>query len=244
MLDDKEPNQEPPAKKAKKSDSLSVPQKSKKSTPVSVAKNKPQQEGKENQEKKGIRKFQEAWKKEFPWVEHDPEKDIMYCTLCRAYPNIADRTASLYKGCGTGGKYKKETIEKHSTSTKHQLCETRRQNETAPQNAPMQKAVTKLSKENESRMNALFTMAFFIAEEKMAFKKFPRMCLLQEKLGTDIGTMYRNEKACKAFVKSIAEVECQNLTEELQNARFFTVLADGSTDSAIMEQESVYTFRQ
>ena len=98
-----------------------------------------------------------------------------------------------------------------------------------PQEAPMQKIVCKLTKEKETRMKALFNTAFYVADEKLAFKKYPGLCNLQEKNGVDLGNMYRNDKACKSFVKNIAEVEEQNLVEELKCAQFFCVLADGST---------------
>lgn len=188
------------------------------------------------------RKFLESWKADFPWVEQDLEKDIMYCKLCRKYPSIAETKSSLFKGTGpgVGGQYKRETLEPHHTSSKHLLCETRIQNEKAPQEAPMQRIITKLTRENEARMNVLFDAAYYTADRRHAFKEFPYTCDLLEKEGVDVGNNYRNDRACKEFVKSIAQVEHNSLEEELNGARFLCVLADGSTDCAFIEQESVY----
>lgn len=57
----------------------------------------------------------------------------------------------------------------------------------------------------------------------------------------DLGPNYRNPKACKTFVSAIADTEWNEIRNELQGTRFFSVLADGSTDSEIIEQESVFS---
>ena len=218
------PQQEPPTKRAR------VQAASKLEASRKYEKTRPQ------------RKFQESWKKEFPWVEQDTENDVMFCVVCRAYPSIADKSSTLFKGAGpgNGGTYKKETLGIHHTNSAHLTCEKRQQNDKAPQDAPLQRIVTRLGKDKEARMNVLFDAAFYTANRRHAFREFPYTCDLLEKEGVDVGPMYRNDRACKAFVKSIAEVEQRSLEEELKDVRFLTVLADGSTDCAIIEQESVY----
>lgn len=36
---------------------------------------------KEKYEEKRVREFEQHWKDEYPWVEHDPVKDIMFCKV-------------------------------------------------------------------------------------------------------------------------------------------------------------------
>ena len=36
---------------------------------------------KEKYEEKRVREFKQHWKDEYPWVEHDPVKDIMFCKV-------------------------------------------------------------------------------------------------------------------------------------------------------------------
>jgi len=98
----------------------------------------------------------------------------------------------------------------------------------------------KLDQQTQSRMEILFNTAFYVASEGLAFKKFPGLLDLQEKNGLDTGIQYRTDKKCKEFVSSIASVERQRRLEEVHNARFLCVLADGSTDKSITEQEAVY----
>ena len=85
------------------------------------------QASKQNYEKSGNRKrpFLEHWKKEFEWVVHDQEKDHMYCKICRAYPDIANKRSALFTGCGGIGAYRRQPLATHNTSEEHILCQRR-----------------------------------------------------------------------------------------------------------------------
>ncbi|XP_052241384.1 zinc finger protein 862-like [Dreissena polymorpha] len=55
----------------------------------------------------------------------------------------------------------------------------------------------------------------------------------------DIGTNYHNEKRAKEFLMSIGEQLRVTKTRLIEKVRFLTVLADGSTDSSMTEQNTV-----
>ncbi|KAJ8318080.1 hypothetical protein KUTeg_003171 [Tegillarca granosa] len=89
------------------------------------------------------------------------------------------------------------------------------------------------------RASALFITAFYIAKENVSFSKLKNLCQLQVKNGVDLGTMYQNVDGCINMIKSIAATEKSKVSNDLVNkARFISVLADGSTDSAVIEQET------
>ena len=56
------------------------------------------EKAKKKYEESRIRKFQPTWKKEFPWVQFDEEKNEMFCIVCRKYPTVADKASRLYVG--------------------------------------------------------------------------------------------------------------------------------------------------
>jgi len=58
--------------------------------------------------------------------------------------------------------------------------------------------------------------------------------------GLDVGETYLNTNSAKSFVHFIAEEERGRMTKEYANAKFLAVLSDGSTDSAVVEEEIVY----
>ena len=55
-----------------------------------------------------------------------------------------------------------------------------------------------------------------------------------------MGDTYRNRKQAKNFVHFIALTERQQTVQEFNEARFVAILYDGSTDSAVTEEEIVY----
>ena len=63
---------------------------------------------------------------------------------------------------------------------------------------------------------------------------------LDEKKGLKVGKTYRNEVECRLFTKYIAKAEQIKLREELEETKFCSILSDGSTDTAVKEEELVY----
>ena len=72
-----------------------------------------------------IRKFQPTWKKEFPWVKIDAEKNEMFCIIvCRRYPAVADKASRLYVGInGLSATYfPRDSLVSHEKSHSHYFC--------------------------------------------------------------------------------------------------------------------------
>ena len=63
------------------------------------------------------------------------------------------------------------------------------------------------------------------------------LCELQERHGVDLGSAYKNEKACATFVDYISLQQQRMLVNLLARARFFSLQLDGSADSANIEDE-------
>lgn len=63
---------------------------------------------------------------------------------------------------------------------------------------------------------------------------------MQKVNGLNIGENYLNNVACREFINIIAKEIMDSTKIEINKARFISVLSDGSTDKAIIEQESVF----
>ena len=107
--------------------------------------------------------------------------------------------------------------------------------------APIAKALPKLPDDERTRLRHKFDIAYFVASEKIAFRKYPRICELELKHGVDLGTTYMNDVACKTFVHYIAEANRQELAGTLDKADFFSLLMDRSTDKGCCDNELVLT---
>ena len=60
----------------------------------------------------------------------------------------------------------------------------------------------------------------------------------------DVGTAYRNNNSGGVFIDYISESIAEELKQKLTKAHFYSVLVDGSTDSAISENEAVFVVKQ
>lgn len=109
-----------------------------------------------------------------------------------------------------------------------------------PIKAAVQRNVIKLSEKCRSALQCLFNTAFFVAHEELAFRKFAGLCELQKKNGVQFSDQYKNDKGGKTFISHIAEVEKGKIQSAVSDSRFMSKVSDGSTDSSIVEQETVY----
>ena len=82
-----------------------------------------------------------------------------------------------------------------------------------------------------------FDIAYFAATQKLAYSKYPDICELEKRHGVNIGTTYLNNNACKTFCKFIAESKKLDLCKVIANAKFFSILMDGSTDVSNVDEE-------
>ena len=112
----------------------------------------------------------------------------MYCIYCTKYPEKADTSSGLFKGCGQNGKFQKHTLESHNISKQHIVCEKAWEKDNrADYEAPIQKslnnAMAKRSEKNKDQLRVLSNTAYFVTEEERYFAKFSGLSNLQEKNG-------------------------------------------------------------
>ena len=66
------------------------------------------------------------------------------------------------------------------------------------------KAFSKIGEQERSRLKVKFEIAYFVAFEKMAFTKYPKLCQFEALHGVDLGTNYRNDVVYKTFCHFIS----------------------------------------
>ena len=103
--------------------------------------------------------------------------------------------------------------------------------------APIARALNRISDAEKDQLRHKFDIAYFMAIEKISFQKYPQLCELEARHGVAIGSSYTNEIACKSFTHFIAESQHRQLFEKLTQAKFFSLLIDGSTDKGNADDE-------
>ena len=58
--------------------------------------------------------------------------------------------------------------------------------------------------------------------------------------GLSIGKVYRNPKNCREFAAAIAEVQRNEISKNLAECNFVSVIVDRSMDSSITDNEMIY----
>lgn len=191
--------------------------------------------------KKRIRLVQCSWKQEFPWLEMNEDRSAMWCSVCKKHPKIADQHSAFISETGvTSSAIRLKSVRNHNNSRKHKDCDNAELAAKNPLATPLARCFVRLNDEQLKIMTSLFNTAYFCAKEELSFTKYESICHLMEKNGLKLGSNYMNDKQAKNFTHHIAVVEENMLKEHLLQARFFTIMADGSTDVSQTEEEIVY----
>ena len=187
------------------------------------------------------RRYCPHWKESYPWLQYDATIPKMWCDVCREYKhtlkNKKHKSNQFIKGSSC---WKLEKVREHNTSDCHTQCMETKASTLNPHDRPMDIGLRKMSSEQEERYTLLFNIAFTVAKHNFSFRQFEVLCRLQLKNKFDIGTNYQNAASCAQFIKSIAAVQRQGAAEIISKSRFIAVMADGSTDRSVAEQESVF----
>ena len=133
-----------------------------------------------------------------------------------------------------------ESLRSHAGSVGHKRAEDSVRIAANPQEAAIPRALRQLNKEAASKLEKLFDIAYFVAKLEMPFTTFPQLCQLEEKHGIELGQTYTTDKACKNFILAISEEFNGELGEQVQRARFLSVMTDSATDVGVREVEDVY----
>ena len=103
--------------------------------------------------------------------------------------------------------------------------------------APIAHLLSKIPQLEREQLKRKFDIAYFLAKEKLSYRKYPCLCELEARHGVSIGTSYTNEIGGKTFSHNIAESQRQKMLKQLGQAKFFSLLIDGSTDKASVDNE-------
>ena len=90
-------------------------------------------------------------------------------------------------------------------------------------------------------MEVKFNIAYYLAKCERPFADYPHLITLEKKNHMkNISNSYVTDRACAVFTDYIRKVTKESFAKDFANARYYSVLSDGSTDSAVIEQEVVY----
>ena len=101
---------------------------------------------------------------------------------------------------------------------------------------PIGCSLRKLQEKDKASLEVKFNIAYYLAKRERPFTDYPHLITLEKK-NHDIGNSYITNRACAVFTDYIGKVTKESFAKDFANARYYSVLSDGSTDSAVIEQE-------
>ena len=79
-----------------------------------------------------------------------------------------------------------------------------------------------------------------VAKRGKPFRDYEYIVDIQCKNGVNLGENYHHHSKCREFISHIAESVRDGMKECISASKFVTLLADGSTDVSVTEQEIMY----
>ena len=89
------------------------------------------------------------------------------------------------------------------------------------------------------QVTRLCNTAHCVAKKSFGLDAFENLVVLQLQNGADMGTQYYSPQHTKELMSIISEIEKKDLRENLKVARFLSIMADGSNDKGVIEQEMI-----
>ena len=100
-----------------------------------------------------------------------------------------------------------------------------------------------MSTSEKENLEKLFGIAYFLAKKGWPYSDFSEPISLQKIHGVKFSVGYNNNEACTEFISFISKsIFEESIKSKIIWNNFITVWCDGSTDSAIVEKESISFF--
>ena len=172
--------------------------------------------------------------------------DRLKCKVCLKYKSRIESRRNYSDKWLTGAEsIRTSNIRDHTRSDQHLYAMSLHYKESSgsvanagePSSSNICTMLQRLSEDNKDRLRKQFDIAYFVANNKLAFNKYTAICKLEVRHGVDIGISYVNENAGKIFCKFIVEARTGDLRKTVTNAKFFSILMDGSTDVNKIDDE-------
>ncbi|CAB4040910.1 Hypothetical predicted protein, partial [Paramuricea clavata] len=98
----------------------------------------------------------------------------------------------------------------------------------------------KLDPQQQEEMKRKFDISYFVVKEELPLTKYEKIIELEKRHGVLHGSSYSNRTAATNFISYQSDQLKSQLSKDIANAKFFSVIFDGTTDCAVVEQEAVF----
>ena len=144
----------------------------------------------------------------------------------------------------------KDAVEKHFKSEPHvRVIKLPKQEnlgeenfrEEVVMNSQIAKSFLRLNPADKSSLRVKFNTTYYVIKKERPFTDYPDLLKLQAKNGIEnFVSSYGNADASAYFGDYIGKALREDLKNLISKSNYYSVLSDGSTDSSVTEQETIY----
>ena len=204
-----------------------------------------------------VRKYNKKWEEEFTWLEFDEDCQGGFCKLCKKRGKTLQRTGGTWITKPlTNWKKAVEKMRAHAKSDVHihssqAALEAERAEKEGSIVQRLQQIGEQQKKRNRAAIKALVRCTHFLARQHIPHTtNFDKLVELVVSCGgQDLqafvenagkNATYTSKMAVVEFVEALGTWVEESLLERLQQAPFYSIMADESTDVATTEELSIY----
>ncbi|XP_070551357.1 uncharacterized protein [Ptychodera flava] len=163
---------------------------------------------------------------------YDDVSNTVTCEICRRASAKDD--FAVGKKCPDKG-WKKEYLQRHNTRATH-IAATRQPTLIKEAEASVRNA----QRVGGAKVIPLIRNVLFLCQENISVFKAKKLHRLLEIQGIEIDQNHRGKNYAWEFVSSLSDVKEQEILAELKKARFYTLIADESTDISTTKNLMLY----
>ena len=98
----------------------------------------------------------------------------------------------------------------------------------------------KMGEKDLQTLRICFNSAYYLVKQERSCSNYPNLITLQHKNSIKKFQSYVADRAAADFTDCIAKVKKEDLIKAISTSNYFSLLTDGSTDSAVIEEEMLY----
>ena len=144
---------------------------------------------------------------------------------------------------------KKDSVKKHLASDLHLTAldlENKAKlgatsyNEQVLDQTPIGQVLMKMADKEKEVLMVCFNTAYYLVKQERPFSDYKDLLNLQFKNGVKEFQSYLNDRAAGNFMDVVGDIMKQRFVVRLSKANYYSLLTDGSTDAAVIEEELEY----
>jgi hypothetical protein len=185
----------------------------------------------------------------FKKEKHDKSQvSLLFCEVCKQYESHL-KAWKGYSSTWVDGStnYRSSNILDHAASDQHKRAMSRLRIDQAKASSdpvtsysPIVRSLMLMSDDGKVKMKRKFDITYVMAKQGIAFSKYPALYELEARHGVDLGFAYQTKDSARSFTQYIAKSQRQQFCSSLsESCFFFSLLMDGTTDTANLEDELI-----